>query len=98
MQLQNDPLPDLVRFMIGQIVLGALVATALIVLLLAANLSALTPLIAEAARYPLQAIAIWLGAVAPFSVGFLGTALCRLGGRSAGPPGGRRLATIKSAA
>lgn len=82
----------MIRFILVQLGLGALLGN----LLLAALAVQAGPLAAslaeEALRQPCQLLAIWIGATAPFAVGFLGTALCLRGGFPGGVgPGAARV-------
>lgn len=65
----------MIGFMLRRIAAGAAVGTFLLLALVASGGDAALALLAEALERPGQLAALWFGAVAPFAVGFFGTAL-----------------------
>lgn len=66
----------MIRFLVVQTLLGAAVGTAMLAALITLGGPVPAAMLAEALEQPGQLAAIWFGAVAPFALGFLATALC----------------------
>ncbi|SDO71357.1 hypothetical protein SAMN05216196_108127 [Lutimaribacter pacificus] len=65
----------MLRHMVIQLSIGALLATAFLLVIIWVAAPTSIVLLREALERPDQLPAIWLGAIAPFSICYLGTAL-----------------------
>lgn len=77
----------MIGYICRQLATGAALATLLIGAMICFGGSGVDSLAAEALRSPSLIPALWLGAVAPFAIGFLATALCLCPGTD-NPPSG----------
>lgn len=74
----------MIRFILVQIAIGAMLATLLLAGVLSVSSAGVQAILAEAASRPGQMLAMWLGGVAPFAIGYLATALYLVGDASGG--------------
>jgi len=81
-------------WMIRHFTIGLAVGTAMCAVLLWWLGDAVRPLLAEVARRPWQAPAIWAGVALPFATGYMGLALC-LDTPGAARGGGRRMRNVQ---